>query len=93
VFCPWATVSTGKLQTFFFRGFHAENKLYYNNDNAEFFICSSGSTVVEHSHHHPNVKGSSPADDTNTRRERSAKNILLGKLLEIALCKIAFTHQ
>ncbi len=38
-----------------------------------FFICSSGSRVVELLHHHPNVKGLNPADDTDTKREKCKK--------------------
>ncbi len=38
-------------------------------------MASGGSTVVEHSSHHPKVEGSSLASTTGTKREKGIKNL------------------
>jgi hypothetical protein len=38
-------------------------------------LVNSGSTVVEHSPHHPEVEGLSPATAADTGREEMAKNL------------------
>jgi hypothetical protein len=37
-------------------------------------LVNSGSTVVEHSPHHPKVEGLSPATAADTGRDKMAKN-------------------